>query len=241
MLWIDLIMDSLATLTLATEPPHDGLLKRKPIPRNESIVTPSMITHIYFQTFVQFFLLMFIYLFGPVFIEEQDLSRLAENQTILKCYGILPGNIIDPNKIIYGIKTFWSNDVEIDLNNAGKGICGDYGNYNNLSKAFKLYNKRQGAPVQLTIIFNVFVLYTLFNQLNCRVVDGSFNIFARIKNNKLFIFFELFEFVTQFIIIEFWNVIFKATKNGLSLQQWGICILLSSLSLVVDFLLKIKI
>ena len=241
MLWIDLIMDSLATLTLATEPPHDGLLKRKPTPRNESIVTPSMITHIYFQTFVQFFLLMFIYLFGPVFIEEQDLSRLAENQTILKCYGILPGNIIDPNKIIYGIKTFWSNDVEIDLNNAGKGICGDYGNYNNLSKAFKLYNKRQGAPVQLTIIFNVFVLYTLFNQLNCRVVDGSFNIFARIKNNKLFIFFELFEFVTQFIIIEFWNVIFKATKNGLSWQQWGICILISSLSLVVDFLLKIKI
>ena len=241
MLWIDLIMDSLATLTLATEPPHDGLLKRKPIPRNESIVTPSMITHIYFQTFVQFFLLMFIYLFGPVFIEEQDLSRLAENQTILKCYGILPGNIIDPNKIIYGIKTFWSNDVEIDLNNAGKGICGDYGNYNNLSKAFKLYNKRQGAPVQLTIIFNVFVLYTLFNQLNCRVVDGSFNIFARIKNNKLFIFFELFEFITQFIIIEFWNVIFKATKNGLSWQQWGICILISSLSLVVDFLLKIKI
>jgi len=45
-------------------------------------------------------------------------------------------------------------------------------------------------------------------------VDGSFNIFARIRNNKLFIFFELFEFATQFIIIEFWNVIFKATKNG---------------------------
>ena len=139
MLWIDLIMDSLATLTLATEPPHDGLLKRKPTPRNESIVTPSMITHIYFQTFVQFFLLMFIYLFGPVFIEEQDLSRLAENQTILKCYGILPGNIIEPNKIIYGIKTFWSNDVEINSNYAGKGICGEYGNYNTLINLIKIY------------------------------------------------------------------------------------------------------
>ncbi len=30
MLWIDLIMESLATLTLTTEIPHDGLLKRKP-------------------------------------------------------------------------------------------------------------------------------------------------------------------------------------------------------------------
>ena len=241
MLWIDLIMDSLATLTLATEPPHDGLLKRKPIKRNENIVTPSMITHVYFQTFLLFFILIFIYLFGPSLIKEQNLSRLADNKIILKCYGILPGQINDPNFIIYGIKTLWSNDIEINQDYVSKGICGEYGNYNNLSKAFKLYNKRQGAPVQLTIIFNIFVLYTLFNQLNCRVVDGSFNIFARIKNNKLFIFFELFEFIIQFIIIEFWNIIFKATKNGLTWQQWGICILISSLSLVVDFVLKIKI
>ena len=240
MLWIDLIMDSLATLTLATEPPHDGLLKRKPTSRNENIITQSMITHVYFQTFVQFFILIFIYLFGPLFIEEHDISRLAENKIILQCYGMLPGQSINPNKIIYGIKTFWPNDVEIDQNSVAQGICGEYGDYNNLSKAFKLYNKHQGAPVQLTIIFNIFVLYTLFNQLNCRVVDGSFNIFARIRNNKLFIFFEIFEFVMQFIIVEFWNIIFKATKNGLTLYQWGICILLSSASFVVDFILKIK-
>ena len=240
MLWIDLIMDSLATLTLATEPPHDGLLKRRPTKRNENIITKSMLNHVSFQTLVQFGLLMFIYVFGPCFIEEQNLSRLAENKVILKCYGVLPGNSIDPNKILYGIKTLWSNDVEIDQNYVDKGLCGEYGNYNNLAKALKLYNKHQGAPVQLTIIFNIFVLYTLFNQLNCRIVDGSLNIFARIKNNKLFVFLEIFEFVVQFIIIEFWNVIFKATKNGLTLQQWGICILLSSFSLVVDFILKIK-
>ena len=240
MLWIDLIMDSLATLTLATEPPHDGLLKRRPTKRNENIITKSMLNHVSFQTLVQFGLLMFIYIFGPCFINEQNLSRLAENKVILKCYGELPGHGIDPNKILYGIKTLWSNDVEIDQNYVDKGLCGEYGDYNNLAKALKLYNKHQGAPVQLTIIFNVFVLYTLFNQLNCRIVDGSFNIFARIKNNKLFIFLEIFEFVVQFIIIEFWNVIFKATKNGLTLQQWGICILLSSFSLVVDFILKIK-
>ena len=240
MLWIDLIMDSLATLTLATEPPHDGLLKRSPTKRNENIITQTMIKHVYFQTFVQFFILIYIYLFGPVFIEEQNLARLAENKLILQCYGVLPGNMVDPGKIIYGIKTFWPNFVEIDQNSVNKGLCGEYGNYNNLSKALQLYNKHHGTPVQLTIIFNIFVLYTLFNQINCRIVDGSFNIFARIKNNKLFIFFEIFEFVVQFIIVEFWNVIFKATKNGITLQQWGICILLSSSSFVVDFILKIK-
>ena len=91
------------------------------------------------------------------------------------------------------------------------------------------------------MIFNVFVLYTLFNQLNCRVVDGSKNIFARIRNNSLFIIIEIFEFGVQFIIIEYWNIVFKATKNGLTIYQWMICILLSSISLLLDFILKIKI
>ena len=241
MLWIDLIMDSLATLTLATEPPHDGLLKRKPTKRNENIINSTMIKHVCAQTVLQFIILMTIYLFGPKFIQETDLSRIAENKMILNCYGVLPGGEDDPHKIIYGIKTFWLNYIEINRDVAGKDMCGEYTNYENLSKAFKLYNKNQGAPVQLTMIFNVFVLYTLFNQLNCRVVDGSKNIFSRIRNNSLFIIIEIFEFVVQFIIIEYWNIVFKATKNGLTIYQWGICILLSSLSLVLDFILKIRI
>ena len=241
MLWIDLIMDSLATLTLATEPPHDGLLQRKPTKRNENIINSTMIKHVCCQTFLQFFILMGIYLFGPHFIKEQDLSRLAENKLILKCFGILPGGETNPNNIIYGIKTFWPNYIEINRGLADKGMCGEYSNYDNLSKAFKQYNKNQGAPVQLTMIFNIFVLYTLFNQLNCRVIDGNKNIFTRIGNNSLFIIIEIFEFVVQYIIIEYWNAIFKATKNGLTIYQWGICILFSSLSLLLDFILKIKI
>ena len=241
MLWIDLIMDSLATLTLATEPPYDGLLKKKPTRYNESIITPGMIKHVIYQTFVLFFLLMFIYLCGPLFIEEENLLRLNENKMLKECYGILPGMSLDENKIIFGVKTFWDNNIEINEDMVKANKCGEYGKYNTLDKAFKLYNKNMGAPVQLTMIFNIFVLYTLFNQLNCRIIDGSFNIFSRIKNNKLFIFFEIFEFLVQFIIIEYWNVIFKATKNGLTLRQWGICFLFSSSSLVVDFLLKIKI
>ena len=240
MLWIDLIMDSLATLALATEPPHDDLLKRKPTKRHENIINSNMIRHVCFQTALQFIILMAIYLFGPRFIQEQDLSRIAENEMILKCFGVLPGGMTEPNKIIYGIKTYWPNYIEINRNLADRGMCGEYSNYDNLSKAFKLYKKNHGAPVQFTMIFNVFVLYTLFNQLNCRVVDGNKNIFVRIGNNPLFIIIEIFEFAVQFIIIEFCNVIFKATRNGLTVYQWGICILLSASSLLLDFILKIK-
>jgi magnesium-transporting ATPase (P-type) len=239
MLWIDLIMDSLATLTLTTELPHDGLLLRKPTKRTENIITKNMIKHISLQTGLQFTIMMVIYLFGPKFIQEQNLSRIAENEIIYKCFGTLPGDMSDPHKIIYGVKNFWHNHVPIKKEMMNNEMCREYVNCGNLSAAFKLYNQNQGAPVQLTMIFNIFVLYTLFNQLNCRVVDGSKNIFARIKNNPLFIFIEIFEFVVQFIIIEYWNVVFKATKNGLTCHQWLICILLSTLTLVLDYILKL--
>ena len=238
-LWIDLIMDSLVALTLTTDPPNDGLFRRKPTKRNENIITNSMIKDVSFQTGLQFLILMSIYLLGPKFIQEQNLARIAENEVILKCFGVLPGDRTDPNKIIYGIQTFWPNDVSIKKEMIDNEMCRDYMNYGNLSNTFKLYTQNQGAPAQLTMIFNIFVLYTLFNQLNCRVVDGSKNIFARIKNNPLFIFIEIFEFIVQFIIIEFWNVVFKATKHGITYHQWIICIILSSFTLVLDFILKI--
>ena len=239
MLWIDLIMDSLATLTLTTELPHDGLLLRKPTKRYENIITKTMIKHVSLQTILQFAILMFIYLFGPKFIQEQDLSRIAENEIINKCFGILPGDMTDTNKIIYGVKNFWHNHVPIKSEMMNNAMCKEYIEYGNLSAAFKLYNQRQGSPVQLTMIFNIFVLYTLFNQINCRVVDGSKNIFARLKNNPLFIIIEIFEFIVQFIIVEYWNVVFKASKNGLTCHQWGICIILSLSTLILDFILKL--
>lgn len=46
MLWINLIMDTLAALALATEPPSDLLLLRKPYSRTEYIISPLMMKHI---------------------------------------------------------------------------------------------------------------------------------------------------------------------------------------------------
>ena len=49
MLWVNLIMDTLASLALATEPPSDELLKRKPISKRESLITSQMWKFIIFQ------------------------------------------------------------------------------------------------------------------------------------------------------------------------------------------------
>lgn len=39
LLWVNLLMDALASLALASEPPTDELLKRDPINRSRSIIT----------------------------------------------------------------------------------------------------------------------------------------------------------------------------------------------------------
>ena len=61
MLWINLIMDTLASLALATEQPTDELLKREPYGRDEPLLSKIMwrniIAHSVYQLTVTFIIL----------------------------------------------------------------------------------------------------------------------------------------------------------------------------------------
>ena len=57
MLWVNLIMDTLASLALATEPPSDELLQRKPYSRFESLITVEMWKNIITQGLLQIMIL----------------------------------------------------------------------------------------------------------------------------------------------------------------------------------------
>jgi Ca2+ transporting ATPase len=57
MLWVNLIMDTLASLALATEPPSDDLLERKPYSRFENLITPDMWKNIITQGTLQIVIL----------------------------------------------------------------------------------------------------------------------------------------------------------------------------------------
>ena len=64
MLWVNLIMDSFASLALATEDPADSLLDRKPYSRDASILTPMMILNIFSQAIFQIIVLTIIIFYG---------------------------------------------------------------------------------------------------------------------------------------------------------------------------------
>jgi Ca2+-transporting ATPase len=58
MLWVNIIMDTFAALALATEPPDNDLMKRRPRSASAFIITRTMATHIFTQA--GFFLLILI-------------------------------------------------------------------------------------------------------------------------------------------------------------------------------------
>lgn len=83
LLWLNLVMDSLAALALATEPPSEDLLDRKP-ERGMTLISPTMWKHILGHALVQLVVLITLYLHPQA---HQWLSveefRSAEHRTVI--------------------------------------------------------------------------------------------------------------------------------------------------------------
>ena len=235
MLWVNLIMDSLGSLALATEPPYEELLQREPTKRNESIINGRMWKHIIFQSLCQIVLLVVLYFLAPDFVKEQNLVRLAENRILKFCYSDYPG--VDVDHIVYGIDFKWPRDGR--LVHSHKLYCGKYTHKQNLKDAYTEYVNSNCATVHMSMIFNIFVFYTLFNQINCRVIDDSFNILVRITRSFLFPLICLCEIGLQVAIIYIGKSPFHIVNEGFTGEQWGICIGFSAVTFVVSFLVKL--
>lgn len=79
MLWVNLIMDTFASLALATEPPTADLLERKPYSKTESLVTPFMWRNILGQALYQIIWLI-ILLFAGEKIFDIEPGRQIEKE-----------------------------------------------------------------------------------------------------------------------------------------------------------------
>ena len=107
-----------------------------------------------------------------------------------------------------------------------------------MTEAYLEYHSANSATVHMTFIFNVFVFYTLFNQINCRVIGDSINIFVRINRSLLFPLICLVEMGLQILIIFIGKSPFHIVNDGLTGNQWGICLGFSAITFVVSFITK---
>mmetsp|Transcript_17421 Transcript_17421/g.36237 ORF Transcript_17421/g.36237 Transcript_17421/m.36237 type:complete len:1249 (+) Transcript_17421:100-3846(+) len=83
MLWVNLIMDSLASLALASEPPTEELLKRDPVNRSKSIITSRMWANMLGQASYQIFVVLWLLFAGP------------------EVFGFDPGHLVESNDGLY--------------------------------------------------------------------------------------------------------------------------------------------
>ncbi|KAL6063492.1 plasma membrane calcium [Balamuthia mandrillaris] len=166
LLWVNLIMDTMAALALATESPTEELLDRKPYGKNDPLITRTMWKNIIGQAIYQ----------------------LAANFWVL----------------YYGHQFF---GVEKD------------------------------SVHHLTLIFNLFVLCQIFNEINSRRIYDEINVFSRIHANPVFLFILAFTCVMQYMIVAYGGEF--ASTTPLSKEQWLQCILIAAGSLPFGVLLRL--
>ncbi|KAJ3258248.1 Calcium-transporting ATPase 10, plasma membrane-type [Boothiomyces macroporosus] len=80
LLWVNLVMDTLAALALATDPPSDELLNRKPAKKDESLITHSMMKQMIGQALYQVFICLFLYFLGPTWFPGGTINNETPEQ-----------------------------------------------------------------------------------------------------------------------------------------------------------------
>ncbi len=226
MLWLNMVMDSLGSVALATEKPTEDILNRKPYKRDEFIVSKKMFKHIIGQSAFQLVIIFILLFKSTSFIVETEPTMIEYTYGLLKCfpnnstyYIFYQGNLDDKKVfLLSGLDSLFKDDENVtnDLihNLSLFSYCNQtFGGYMNLKSAYKYVIDDVYSTTHYTLVFNTFVMTQLFNELSCRILDDSFNIFKRISTNKLFLFIWVFEISAQVCIIQFAAPVFKVVEG----------------------------
>jgi len=245
MLWVNMIMDSLGSLALASEKPTDKLLDRNPIKRNDFIINRKMMKHIIGQSTYQLIILFVILFSAQLWLPEYKQNWQEIAYIMKKCYPNAPiyakNDDLKPENmyVVSGMESFFSNSTNTTFPSFSSCRGNEYlGESQSLKMAYKTIKTNEFATPHFTVLFNTFVLMQLVNEWCCRVIDDTYNFCFNIHTNFLFIILWSIELGLQIIIVCLTGPVFKVTKGGISGEHWGICIAFAMLTLPINVLLK---
>jgi len=78
------------------------------------------------------------------------------------------------------------------------------------------------------MVFTLLVMMTLFNEVNCRKLNGERNVFEGIMENRIFVNIVASTFVIQCLGTQFGGRWLKCYEGGLTLMQWLFCLLVGA-------------
>lgn len=214
LLWVNLIMDSLASLALATELPKESLLLRKPQNREDYIVSRKMTKHILGQAIWQC-IVLFTFLFAGEYLIPESVEKYAWRDYT---------------------KGDDANPVWINKNMVHPGRAADW-------NGDELYGReleeKLGPSRHLTFIFTSFVFMQIFNMFAARKIHDEFNIFEGLYTNYIFIGVWIIITFGQWVITSYGGYVFVCCVDGLDPTQWLMAILVGATSLIINALLKL--
>mmetsp|Transcript_23162 Transcript_23162/g.59344 ORF Transcript_23162/g.59344 Transcript_23162/m.59344 type:complete len:1051 (-) Transcript_23162:502-3654(-) len=163
LLWVNLIMDSLAALALATENPTPDLLQEMPHGRHEALLTPHMKYHMLVQMLYQLAWLFF-FLYG---LPTMGISPAYAPTCTVACEQWTAGSACAIEPEPEGSLCLEALPFDVEH-----------------------HNEQMHAQQQLAVhslLFNSFIFMQLFNEINSRKLGDQLNIFEGIWRNPVFL------------------------------------------------------
>merc|ERR1711939_305132 len=102
----------------------------------------------------------------------------------------------------------------------------DTSNYDKDSDGNDTQNRRL-----LTIVFNTFVWFQIFNEINARKVNGEWNVVEGFFDNSWFSAILLLTAILQFLIVQFGGEL--SSTMPLNAKQWAFCVIVGAVSFPV--------
>jgi Ca2+ transporting ATPase len=247
-------MDSFASLALATDDPNrvpglkEQLLNRKPYPRTQALLSKIMVRNMFVHAIYQLFVL-FILIFAVGDVCEAG-------ATINECAGVpywkapidvglrsgrpadydlinLPADVkcIDPYKQEDPSTYWYVRDLAIDA--SGDTFEGA------IPIRQRNYCEEQHGcgerSVHMTIVFNVFVLLQIFNEINTRKLHGEMNQFKGALYNDWFIRVMVGTLASQVVLVQVPGINTAFGCSGLDWAQWLVCVGIGASALLVHY------
>jgi Ca2+-transporting ATPase len=203
LLWINVIMDTFASIALCSEPPRPGVMKMPPKKRDENILTPAMVKTIFITAafFIVVMLGLLIAMKGTpdapgYFARSGDWSVEVSGTRVA-----VPPDSENLKKVDSNTWTYQGQPATV--------------NY---------------TVFQVSLFFSIYVFFQVWNQINSRSLTPDMSGFQRITQNPTFIIIAAIVAIGQIAIVTFGGAVFNVEPLGWA--DWLVVIVATSSVLI---------
>ncbi len=189
LLWINVIMDTFASIALCSEPPREGVMLLPPKKRDENILSPAMLRTIFVTA--AFFVVTML---GMLFLMKGTPAKpgLFAGSGLWSFETAGTRVAVSADKLQHTEQDEWSAEVD------GQTHKGDV--------TFTVF--------QVSVFFTVYVFFQVWNQINCRSLVPEVSGFKGLFSNQAFLGIAAATAVGQVLIVTFGGTVFSVEPLG---------------------------